>query len=96
MAPLLALAEQAAGLEFRLIYPDPTFLLPEGLKTIQSGAFMGIQAKAVYIPGSVTSIAGDPFAGSNVQYIYGEYYVEGTYSPVYWWGYTKKKKGKND
>ena len=66
---------QAAGLKFRLIYPDPTFLLPEGLKTIRSGAFIGIQAEAVYIPGSVTSIAGDPFAGSGVQYIYG---VSGT------------------
>ncbi len=32
----------------------------------------------------------------NVEYIYGEYYVEGTYSPVYWWGYKKKKKGSSD
>ena len=51
--------------------PLPTFFLPDGLTTIQSEAFKGIAAEAVLIPETVTSISGDPFADSNVQYIYG-------------------------
>ena len=51
--------------------PLPTFFLPYGLTAIESDAFRGIAAEAVLIPASVTSISGDPFAGSNVQYIYG-------------------------
>ena len=51
--------------------PLPTFILPNGLSSIQSEAFAGIAAQAVMIPGSVTSISGNPFAGSNVRYIFG-------------------------
>ena len=32
---------------------------------------LGIATEAVLIPSTVTSISGDPFAGSNVRYIYG-------------------------
>ena len=51
--------------------PEPTFFLPADLTAIEADAFYGISAQAVVIPKSVTSISGNPFAGSAVQYIYG-------------------------
>ena len=51
--------------------PEPTFFLPASLTVLEDEAFSGIPAVAVVIPGSVTSIIGDPFADSSVRYIYG-------------------------
>lgn len=51
--------------------PEPTFFLPAGLTAIEAEAFSGISAQAVVIPKSVTSISGNPFAGSSVTTIYG-------------------------
>ena len=45
--------------------------LPAGLTAIEDEAFAGASAEAVVIPNSVTVISGDPFAGSQVRYIYG-------------------------
>ena len=50
---------------------DPDFVLPSSLTTIEADAFRSIDAVTVYIPDGVTSISGDPFAGSSVRYIYG-------------------------
>ena len=47
------------------------FILPANLTTIEAEAFSGISAEAVVIPSSVTSITGNPFAGSSVTTIYG-------------------------
>ena len=52
--------------------PAPTFRLPAGLTYIEEDAFVGIKAKAVWIPSSVRDIEGDPFEGSDVEYIYGD------------------------
>ncbi len=53
--------------------PEPAgFLkLPANLTTIEDEAFAECAAEAVVIPNSVTAISGDPFAGSQVRYIYG-------------------------
>lgn len=62
----------AAGISFvPLEVPEATFILPANLKKIDSNTFTGIAAKAVKIPKTVTSISGNPFAGSGVQVIYG-------------------------
>lgn len=55
------------------IVPEPAgFLkLPASLTTIEAEAFSGVAAEAVIIPETVTTIDGDPFANSAVQYIYG-------------------------
>ena len=60
----------ANGIPF-VASPEPTFFLPAALTAIESEAFSGISAVAVHIPGSVTNIDGDPFAGSVVRYIWG-------------------------
>ena len=52
--------------------PAPTFRLPASLTAIEADAFVGIKAKAVWIPSTVTAIDGNPFANSDVQYIYGD------------------------
>ena len=54
-----------------LAAPAPTFTLPAGLTAIEADAFQGIAAEAALIPASVTDIEGNPFAGSQVQYIFG-------------------------
>ncbi len=46
--------------------------LPDNLSVIREGAFAGIAAMSVRIPASVTTIEGDPFAGSAVVVIFGE------------------------
>lgn len=46
-------------------------MLPSNLTTIESEAFVGIMAESVVIPGSVSFIADDAFAGSGVKVIYG-------------------------
>ena len=55
------------------IVPEPAgFLkLPASLTTIEAEAFSGVVAEAVIIPETVTTIDGDPFVNSSVQYIYG-------------------------
>ena len=50
---------------------SPDFKLPSGLTAIEAYAFQGIAAEAVLIPASVTAIEGNPFALSQVQYIFG-------------------------
>ena len=50
---------------------EPTFFLPDDLTSIGADAFSNISAKAVVIPKTVTSISGNPFAGSAVVAIYG-------------------------
>jgi len=54
-----------------LAVPAPTFTLPAGLTVIEDEAFSGIAAEALLIPAGATSISGDPFTDSGVQYIYG-------------------------
>ncbi len=49
----------------------PVLYLPSGLTRIEADAFQGIAAVSVVLPRSLNSIIGDPFAGSQVQYIYG-------------------------
>ena len=61
----------AAGIAFESLTPEPDFFLPSGLTVIESEAFAGIAAQAVVIPDTVTSIAADAFAGSQVTAIYG-------------------------
>ena len=51
--------------------PAGILKLPAALTEIDADAFQGIAAEAVIIPPTVTSINGNPFAGSSVQYIYG-------------------------
>jgi len=46
-------------------------ILPSNLKTIESEAFVGIMAESVVIPGSVSFIDDDAFAGSGIKAIYG-------------------------
>ena len=65
------------GIKFKpLAVPDPDLFLPAGLTAINSEAFAGIKAKAPVIPEGVTTITGNPFAGSSVQVIYGYYASE--------------------
>ena len=59
----------AADISFVPLEVD--FFLPASLTTISEDAFIGIQAKAVVIPETVTVISGNPFAGSSVQVIFG-------------------------
>lgn len=61
----------AAGHPFSLLAPAPDFFLPSALTTIESEAFTGIAAKAVVIPNTITTITGNPFAGSTVNTVYG-------------------------
>ena len=63
--------DYAGAITWVASYPEPTFFLPAGLTTIESEAFSGISAVAVMIPDTVTSISGNPFAGSDVRFIYG-------------------------
>lgn len=51
--------------------PLPEFFLPYALVTIGDEAFSGIAAEAVLIPETVTTITGNPFAGSKMTHIYG-------------------------
>lgn len=51
--------------------PEPSFTLPAFLTSIEEEAFSGISAEAVLIPQAVTSISGNPFAESAVEFIYG-------------------------
>lgn len=51
--------------------PDLQFVLPSSLKVLETGAFVNIAADAVFIPRSVTSISGNPFADSSVRIIAG-------------------------
>ncbi len=51
--------------------PDGVLKLPALLTSLEDEAFAGIAAEAVIIPASVTDIAGNPFAGSAVEYVYG-------------------------
>ena len=51
--------------------PESAFYLPSALTTIEEDAFSGVAAEAVVIPRNVTSITGNPFAGSSVHVIYG-------------------------
>ena len=55
------------------LIPEPNGILelPAGLTVIEDQAFSGISAEAVIIPASVTSIEGNPFSSSSIQYIYG-------------------------
>ena len=46
-------------------------VLPDDLTAIGCEAFANIDALYVMIPASVTSIDGNPFAGSNVLFVYG-------------------------
>ena len=48
----------------------PVLYLPSGLTSIEADAFQGIAAVSVVFPRSLSSIIGNPFAGSQVQYIY--------------------------
>ena len=59
------------SIPFKALLPELSFYLPAALTAIEDGAFSGIAAEAVYIPDTVTDIAGDPFTDSAVQYIYG-------------------------
>ena len=60
---------QAADISFVPFELD--FFLPSSLTTISEDAFNGIRAKSIVIPKTVTVISGNPFAGSDVQVIYG-------------------------
>ena len=75
----------AAGHTFEALTAD--FILPAALTTIEEDAFQGISAVSVQIPASVTSISGNPFAGSGVVFIYG---VPGTAAETFAsaYGYT--------
>ena len=55
------------------VIPEPAgcLKLPSSLTEIEDEAFAGIAAEAVVIPETMTAITGNPFAGSNVQYVYG-------------------------
>ena len=60
--------------------PAPDFFLPASLTKIGVGAFNGISARAAVIPKGVTSVSGNPFAGSSVTVIYG---YEGSQAAVF-------------
>ena len=60
---------QAAGHGFESL--GTVLNLPANLTTIEAEAFAGVQARAVRIPGSVTSIAGNAFTGSTIAYVFG-------------------------
>ena len=51
--------------------PDRKFVFPENLVEIGSEAFTEVNAWSVVIPKGVTTISGNPFAGSGVQIIFG-------------------------
>ena len=59
------------GIHFIPLAIDPEMVLPSDLQTIEDEAFLGIDAETVLIPGTVTTIIGDPFEGSAVRYIFG-------------------------
>ena len=75
----------AAGHAFEALTAD--FILPASLTAIEADAFQNIAAVSVRIPATVTSISGDPFAGSSVRYILG---VSGTAAQTFAgaYGYT--------
>ncbi len=56
---------------FELLAPAPGLILPASLTSIELDAFCGVSAEAVVIPKSIQTITGNPFAGSDVLYIYG-------------------------
>ncbi len=64
-------ANTAYPCNFELMAPAPDLFLPAGLKSIEADAFCGVSAEAVVIPKSIQTITGNPFAGSEVLYIYG-------------------------
>ena len=49
----------------------PAFFLPASLIELSEDTFAGVKSKVVIIPKTVTSISGDPFAGSGLLYVYG-------------------------
>ena len=51
--------------------PELVLWLPASLTEIGPEAFSGVAARIVVIPGSVTTITGNPFAGSDVEAIWG-------------------------
>ena len=57
--------------EFIALPVTPALSLPASLTAIEADAFQGISAESVMIPKTVTSITGNPFADSGVQYVYG-------------------------
>ena len=64
--------EYADAHAMRIVYlPEEYLVLPAGLTRIEEEAFVGIRARRVVIPPTVTEIAGNPFADSRVVYIYG-------------------------
>ena len=52
------------------VLTSPDFIIPYATNTIEEEAFLNIAAITVQIPAAVTSITGNPFADSSVQYIY--------------------------
>ena len=60
-----------AGEALTPIEPDELLFLPLFLTELQSEAFAGVAALAIVIPRSVTSIAGNAFAGSRITLVYG-------------------------
>ena len=50
---------------------DVDLVLPADLTAIEADAFQDVSAVSVQIPVGVTSISGNPFAGSGVRFIYG-------------------------
>ena len=61
----------AHGFAFVPLNPEPDLVLPADLETIEEEAFIGVAAETVLIPDTVTTIIGDPFAGSKVTLIFG-------------------------
>ena len=55
------------------LIPEPNGILklPSLLTAIETEAFSGTAAEAIIIPGTVTDVSGNPFACSDVRYIYG-------------------------
>ena len=51
--------------------PNGVLKLPALLTSLEDEAFAGIAAEAVIMPATVMDIAGNPFAGSAVAYVYG-------------------------
>ena len=60
---------QAAGHGFQSL--GAVLNLPADLTTIEAEAFAGVHAAAVRIPGGVTRIVGNPFAGGELSYVFG-------------------------
>ena len=61
---------QSHGHTFKALV-EPDFFLPSMLTAIESESFSNIKAAAVVIPKSVITVVGNPFEGSNVQFIFG-------------------------